>query len=173
MQGDYKTDKEAYDNGYDHNFVHIMNRFWSEPTDYHEQRYSFVMDISRGCSDDFRTHITLSSMSESSRFCNYSKGKFSNELTFIKPYWFEDDWEKDIDCMNFYNSMKQAESEYMKMASLGLQAQQLKRIFPLGAKCELRLCGFQDAWDNFFWRRIDAHADPECQKVAKMIKELM
>jgi hypothetical protein len=52
------------------------------------------------------------------------------------------------------------------------EAQQLKRITPLGIKAELRLCAFDDAWHNFFWRRCDEHADPECAIVANKIKEM-
>ena len=61
----------------------------------------------------------------------------------------------------------------MRLAELGLQPQQLKRVFPLGGKAELRLCGFLDPWQNFFWRRCDSHADPEAIIIANMIKNDM
>lgn len=51
-----------------------------------------------------------------------------------------------------------------------MQPQQLKRIYPLGGKTTLRLCGFKNAWDNFFYRRCDSHADPECVILAKDLK---
>jgi thymidylate synthase (FAD) len=150
------------------------------------------MLLSRGASDDLRTHITLSSMCESTRWCNYSKGKYGSQLTGIKPYWIDFKTKEpvevktygdgsinneqirvlDFDDYQFVSSMALEEIEYMRHAEEGLQAQQLKRLFPLWGKCELRLCGFDDAWDNFFWRRIDEHADPECKKIAEMIQNL-
>lgn len=168
--GDYETDKKAYENNYDKNFKWFMEKYWCEPTEFHELRPCFTMIMSRGCSDDFRTHISLSSICESTRYCNYSNGKFGSELTFIQPYWLSDE-----DCaenVGFIKSMRKQESDYLYWAGMGdHQPQQLKRLYPLGGKVELRLCGFNEDWDNFFWRRCDSHADPECQIVADMIKQ--
>lgn len=194
MQGSYNTDKLAWEHGYDKNWLKDVYDFWCEPTEYHDKRRTFTMWMSRGCTDDNRTHITMSSICESTRFCNYSKGKFDNELTFIKPYWIreetiqawdndvehyftkdvcsDEEWDKRMVELMFLQRMSDDEDNYLVMASEGLQAQQLKRLFPLGAKAELRLCGFDDAWQNFFWRRCDSHADPECEIVANKIKEM-
>ena len=184
-QGDYETDEDAFENGYDKNWFEDL-KYWCEPTEKHFTRRTFNIICSRGAGDDFRTHITLSSMMESTRYCNYSKGKFGNELTFIRPYWipqetvneyfkFRNDDERiaggpDVE---FLYSLQNEEYEYMHHAQReGIQAQRLKRLYPLAGKCELRLCGFNNAWQNFFWRRCDEHADPECQKVAGMIRDL-
>jgi thymidylate synthase (FAD) len=200
MQGDYSTDKEAWEHEYDKNWLQDVYDFWCEPTEFHDKRRTFTMWMSRGCTDDSRTHITMSSICESTRFCNYSKGKFGNEMTFIKPYWIREEtiqeWIKreetnaittqyfsDImqDIQEFelrqleakaLDRLKDEEDIYLEMAAYGLQPQQLKRWFPLGAKAELRLCAFDDAWRNFFWRRCDEHADPECVIVANKIKEM-
>lgn len=191
MQGYYETDKEAHANGYDRNFLDIVEKYWCEPTEFHHRRRTFTMWMSRGCTDDNRTHITLSSICESTRFCNYAKDKFGNELTFIKPYWIEDDVIKAYEDgkyveflaanvknpskanqMEFLKLMELDEKNYLEANTMGLQPQQLKRIFPLGVKAELRLCGFNDAWENFFWRRSDDHADPECKIVSDKIIEI-
>lgn len=137
-----------------------------EYTPYHHKRYMAEFIASRGACFDFRTHIELSSIMESSRYCLYSKDKFGNELTYIDPYWKnENEYEFII------NKYKSHEKDYMDGAKLGMQAQQLKRILDPGVKATLRLCGFKDAWDNFFYRRCDEHADPECVLLAKMIKK--
>lgn len=198
MQGWYTSDKEAWEHGYDKNWLQDVYDFWCDPTEFHDKRRTFTMWMSRGCTDDNRTHITLSSICESTRFCNYSKGKFDNELTFIKPYWISDEaikaWDGTYSEDSYFNqymdgltveewkrwsceyqfllSMQEEEKQYMQLASRDLQPQQLKRLFPLGVKAELRLCGFDDAWQNFFWRRCDSHADPECVIVAEKIKEI-
>jgi len=194
MQGNYTTDKEAWEHGYDKNWLKDVYDFWCEPTEYHDKRRTFTMWMSRGCTDDNRTHIAMSSICESTRFCNYSKGKFDNQLTFIKPYWIrestlnawingnndyfikdecsDDEWDKRVVEMQFLQRMEDEEAAYLTMANEGLKAQQLKRLFPLGVKAELRLCAFDDAWQNFFWRRCDEHADPECVIVANKIKEM-
>ena len=140
-----------------------------EYTDLHPKRYMAEFVCSRGASDDFRTHVTLSSIAESTRFICYAKEKFGSELTFIKPYW--DDAIAPI-CEFTKDQFILQEEAYLEGAKLGMTAQQLKRIVPLGLKTTLRLCGFKDAWDNFFYRRCDSHADPECQLLAKEIKRI-
>ena len=62
-------------------------KYLCEPTEYHHKRYTIHMILDRGVMDEFRTHIGLSHLAESTRYCNYSKDKFGNELTFIKPCW--------------------------------------------------------------------------------------
>ena len=36
---------------------------------------------------EFRTHVGLSHLAESTRYVNYSKDKLGSEITFIKPCW--------------------------------------------------------------------------------------
>ena len=40
-------------------------------------------------------------MQESTRFCNYSKGKFNSELTFIIPEWIYDCQAKRASCIDW------------------------------------------------------------------------
>lgn len=140
-----------------------------EPTKYHAKRYTAEFICSRGAGDDFRTHVVLSSIMESSRYCNYSKDKFDNELTFIKPYWLDNNEEYEFALKAFQDE----EYLYMRGALMGMQAQQLKRIFPLGCKTQLRMCGFAEAWNNFFDKRCDPHADPECQLLATKLQSII
>lgn len=181
MQGGWETDEDAFEHNYNSNYLSIMEKYWCEPIEFHYNRYCYGMIASRGVTDDLRTHITQSSLCESTRFCNYFKGKFGNELTFIQPYWVSDEntekymngtLEDGID-KSTLDELKNEEASYLRLAELGLQPQQLKRVFPLGGKAELRLCGFLDSWENFFWRRCDSHADPEAIIIANMIKDDM
>ena len=64
-------------------------KYLCEPTEYHYKRYTVHMILDRGVMDEFRTHVGLSHLAESTRYCNYSKDKFGNELTFIKPCWLD------------------------------------------------------------------------------------
>ena len=64
-------------------------KYLCEPTEYHYKRYTAHMILDRGVMDEFRTHVGLSHLAESTRYCNYSKDKFGNELTFIKPCWLD------------------------------------------------------------------------------------
>ena len=65
----------------------IDKYFTEEDNKYYPKRYTVHMILDRGVMDEFRTHVGLSHLAESTRFVNYSKEKFGSEITFIKPCW--------------------------------------------------------------------------------------
>lgn len=62
-------------------------KYICEPTEYHEKRYTVKFICDRGVSHEFVRHRVMSFAQESTRYCNYSKDKFGNELTYIIPSW--------------------------------------------------------------------------------------
>lgn len=48
-------------------------QYLCEPTEYHHKRYTVHMILDRGVMDEFRTHVGLSHLAESTRYVNYSK----------------------------------------------------------------------------------------------------
>ena len=68
-------------------YPNIDKYFTEEDNKYYLKRYTVHMILDRGVMDEFRTHVGLSHLAESTRYCNYAKDKFSNEVTFIKPCW--------------------------------------------------------------------------------------
>lgn len=64
-------------------------QYLCEPTEHHHKRYTVHMILDRGVMDEFRTHVGLSHLAESTRYCNYSKDKFGRNVTFIKPCWLD------------------------------------------------------------------------------------
>lgn len=60
-----------------------------EPTEYHERRVTVHFVCDRGVSHEFVRHRVFSFAQESTRYCNYSKDKFGNEITFIIPCWLD------------------------------------------------------------------------------------
>ena len=60
-------------------------RYISEPTEYHKRRITARFTLDRGVSHEFVRHRVFSFAQESTRYCNYSKDKFNNEITFIYP----------------------------------------------------------------------------------------
>lgn len=160
---------------------YISQYFTSEDNEFYPKRYTVKFYTARGIADEFRTHIGLSHLMESTRWCLYSKDKFNNELTYIIPNWsklkentleyrpFEIE-NKDV---NLLNSLKQAELAYFDLIKLGCTAQEAREVLPLNIKAELISCGFEDAWKNFFYRRCAKDAHPMAQEIAiKLQKEL-
>ena len=70
------------------NQMNTLSKYFDKTdSEYYPKRYTVHMILDRGVMDEFRTHVGLSHLAESTRYCNYSKDKFGNELTFIKPCW--------------------------------------------------------------------------------------
>ena len=164
-------------------------QYLCEPTEYHHKRYTVHMILDRGVMDEFRTHVGLSHLAESTRYCNYSKDKFNNEIAFIIPDWvdsikegtytkdyeFPPMWGHDnwMDSEWFY-AMCEAEKTYLTMIREYLTPQQAREVLPLSVKSELISCGFKEAWENFFYRRDAPDAHPMAQEIAKpMHKEFI
>lgn len=153
-------------------------QYLCEPTEHHHTRYTVHMILDRGVMDEFRTHVGLSHLAESTRYCNYSKDKFGNEITFIKPCWLDDEKlklygpyhtvirDKSPESI-FIANLNNVERDYLDLIKLGWTPQQARSILPLGIKSELISCGFKDAWENFFKRRDAPDAHPMAQEIAK------
>lgn len=136
-----------------------------EPTEYHERRVTVRFTTDRGVSHEFVRHRVFSFAQESTRYCNYSKDKFGNELTFIIPSWidtiepgtYEDDhefpsmwghdhWMESI----WFDNMIKCEKDYITMVRECLTPQQARQILPNSLKTELVMTGFVSDWQHFF-----------------------
>lgn len=60
-----------------------------EPTEYHVKRYTFKFTTDQGVLREITRHRVFSFAVESTRYCNYSKNKFNNEITYIIPSWID------------------------------------------------------------------------------------
>lgn len=118
--------------------------------------------LSRGCMDEVRTHIALSHLAESTRYCNYTKGKFGG-VTFVEPIESND---------TIIRHYKQSEADYLHLVNNGVSPQNARYVLPLGVKSELISCGFIEAWENFFYRRNDVAAHPEAKLIAEQLQSI-
>lgn len=143
-----------------------------EPTEFHERRVTVHFVCDRGVSHEFVRHRVMSFAQESTRYCNYSKDKFGNELTFIKPCWldiptgqyvyWDGDWcdvdkmkiqlpegeHKDIDA--FLWTLNNAETHYTLLINSGWKPQEARAVLPNSLKTELVVTGFISDWNHFF-----------------------
>lgn len=166
-------------------YPNIYKYFTEEDNKYYPKRYTAHMVLDRGVMDEFRTHVGLSHLAESTRYCNYSKDKFGNAITFIKPCWCNipegdygtpDTLPDKLPRMGateagLIHALQYSERYYFFLLSEGWTPQQARSVLPLGIKSELISCGFEDAWENFFRRRDAPDAHPMAQEIAKPMHE--
>lgn len=165
--------------------------FLCEPTKYHTKRVTVKFTCDRGVSHEFVRHRVFSFAQESTRYCNYSKDKFGNEITCIIPCWCDDlagGNSYDISLCEDYdlttteglskNSarwiyyMCQAESAYNLLLAKGWVAQQARAVLPNSLKTELVMTGTIDQWKGFFALRDDKqHAHPQAYELAHPLHE--
>lgn len=123
-------------------------KYICKPTQFHEKRVTIHFVCDRGVSHEFVRHRVFSFAQESTRYCNYSKDKFGNEITFIHPCWIEDNQDNDRWC--FYESLSKAEEVYFRLLKHGWTPQQARTVLPNALKTELVMTGFISDWKRFF-----------------------
>lgn len=104
---------------------------------------------------------------ESTRYCNYSKDKFGNEITYIQPCWEMQKDEKEL----FLLQLEQAQNSYNALISSGWKAQEARAILPNALKTELVMTGFESDWKHFFELRDAGSAHPQARELAKPLHE--
>ena len=124
--------------------------YLSKPTEYHTKRITVKFICNRQVSHEFVRHRVFSFAQESTRYCNYTKGKFGGELIFIEPCWLYND-SKSIVYTNFINTIGLIEDSYFKLIKeCGWKPQQAATILPNALKTELVMTGFVKDWQHFF-----------------------
>ena len=162
-------------------------KYICEPTVFHEKRISVRWTCDRGVSHEFVRHRVFSFAQESTRYCNYSKDKFGNELTFIIPTWLtlpesnytycDGDWidankqviqisEDEANAHSFLVTLDCSEYQYTQLINNGWKPQQARQILPNALKTELVMTGFESDWKHFFELRCDTAAHPDARKLA-------
>lgn len=143
----------------------------------HEAMLEFV-DITvkftcdRITSQSIVRHRMASFAQESTRYCNYSKDKFNNELTFIIPSWAEvnklgeivaDDKEAFYD---FKRALEMAEAFYLSLIAKGWTAEKARMVLPMSIKTEINMKANLREWRHFFKLRCHSTAHPDIRVLA-------
>ena len=160
-------------------------KYLCEPTEYHERRITVRFVCDRGVSHEFVRHRVFSFAQESTRYCNYSKDKFGNELTFIIPCWLDYEEQQFVDKDDssirtdlseneyFIDLLLEAENTYNFLVQYcGWKPQEARAILPNSLKTELVMTGFISDWKHFFELRDAASAHPQAQELAHPLHEV-
>ena len=160
----------------------LIEKYLCEPTEYHEKRITvkFIADI--GVIREFFRHRVFSMAQESTRYCNYNKNKFNNELTFIIPAWCDipnNPTEHDLKTIwgkhgsfeeRFLMNCLIVEAHYKELIEHGYQPQQARCVLPLSLKSEAVMTGFVSDWKHFFDLRsigITGAPHPQAKELAE------
>lgn len=117
----------------------------------------------RGVSHEIVRHRIASYSQESTRYCNYSLNKFQNELTFIRPFFWNNDPEK---FQIWQDAMAMAERSYLILIEKGASPQEARSVLPNSLKTEIIVTMNIREWRHFFRLRSATTAHPQMQEIA-------
>ncbi len=128
----------------------------------------------RGVSHELVRHRIASYAQESTRYCNYSKDKFGNELTFIEPcFWPKNRMGQPCELSGMWEMhMKECEDMYLRMIEKGAKPEQARSVLPNSLKTEINMTANLREWRTFFKQRTYFKAHPQMREISiPMIRE--
>lgn len=171
-------------------------QYLCEPTEFHAKRITVHFICDRGVSHEYVRHRVFSFAQESTRYCNYSKDKFGNELTYICPCWLDYDRVQELTeianrdnkevyrmghdeslsmeergLCSFVYDMSNHEHGYLFQISVGWKPQEARAVLPNALKTELVMTGFVSDWEHFFKLRDAGSAHPQARELAHPLHE--
>lgn len=174
----------------------FITKFWSEPTK-HVRRVTYRIICSRAIGYELVRHRVMSFTQESTRYCNYSKGKFQSCIQCIIPSWIDEikdgetftvaDIAPDRLMQMLFNSKQHrspitmsvisshicVEASYFELLRQECTPQQARDVLPNGLKTELVITGTVPQWEHLLSLRSKAYgavgAHPDMEVIADSI----
>ena len=132
---------------------------------------SFKIICDRGVTHELVRHrIGASYSQESTRYCDYTAGKFGGELTFIKPCFWNDD---DENFKLWKETMAQLEKNYLALRAGGARPEEARSILPNSLKTEIFVTMNLREWRHFLKLRTAKAAHPQMREVALKIYKIL
>lgn len=164
----YKSEDKITDDSSERFVKGIIKRGHESVIEHSMLTVKFICD--RGISHELVRHRLCSFTQESTRYCNYSNGKFGNELTFIEPCFWND--EPDL-YFDWKEVCVEAEFGYLDMLLNGAKPEEARAVLPNSLKTEIVVTANYREWRNIFKLRCDKAAYPRMRELMiPLLKEL-
>lgn len=156
----YKSEDKISDGSAEKFVAKIINRGHESVLEHVSFSVKFIVD--RGVSHELVRHRLASYSQESSRYCNYSKEKFGNEITVIEPCFMREG-------SNGYGVWKDAclyaEEAYFELLNRGRTPQEARSVLPNSLKTELVMTANLREFRHFLRLRTDNSAHSQVKEV--------
>lgn len=116
----------------------------------------------RGVSHELVRQRIASFSQESTRYCNYGKGKFGHEITVIEPFFFIG---KDIPYRAWLIGCEHAEATYMLLLGAGASAQEARSVLPNSLKTEIQITANIREFRHILNIRTHRDAHPQMRQI--------
>lgn len=164
----YKSEDSIAEGTADKFVANIIKRGHEAVLEHASFTVKFICD--RGVSHEIVRHRLAAYCQESTRYCNYSKGKFNEEITVIKPCYLDaksaayEIWKRSCDL---------AEVAYFAMLLEGRTPQEARAVLPNSLKTEVVMTADIREWRHFLKLRCSSAAHPQMQEVALLLLNIV
>ena len=158
----YKSEGKIEEGSAERFVANIIKRGHEAVLEHASITVKFVVD--RGVSHEIVRHRLASYCQESTRYCNYSKDDFNNEITFIIPEYLD---YKSEQWNVWKDAMTSCEDAYFKLLNIGLSPQEARAVLPNSLKTEVIMTANLREWRTFFKLRTTSAAHPQMREVTQ------
>lgn len=156
----YRSEDKITDESYKTLLKNCINRGHESILEHEKITIRMVCDI--GVYKDLTRHRHASFSIESTRYCNYGKDKFDNQIKFIRPVNIEEGTEM---YKEWEQSCKTIEEHYKKMSELGATPDQMRMILPHSTAALVTMTANIREWKHILSLRCTKHTHPAVEQV--------
>ena len=156
----YRSEGKITEDSYKQLLKNCINRGHESVLEHEKITVKLICDI--GVYKDITRHRIASFSIESTRYCNYSKDKFNNEINFIQPCNIDED--SDLYCF-WKHALERIELDYIHMANNKATPDQMRMILPHSTAAEVTMTANIREWKHILSLRCSKGAHPAVQQV--------
>lgn len=169
----YRSEGNITEDSYKNLLKNCINRGHESILEHEKITITMICDI--GVYKDLTRHRLASYSIESTRYCNYSKDKFDNQIKFIKPVFYKDWKNKDLNevikdkdlykCYLWENCMQNIEQDYNAMSEVGALPDEMRMLLPHSTAAKVTMTANIREWKHILSLRCSSHAHPAIQQL--------
>lgn len=156
----YRSEGNITDDSYKKLLNNCINRGHESVLEHEKITVRMICDI--GVYKDLTRHRFANFSIESTRYCNYGKDKFDNEIKIIKPCHIEEGTEMYAD---WYSAMQHMEHFYMRMVDNGAKPDQLRMLLPHSTASQVTMTANIREWRHILDLRTKNMTHPSIRQL--------
>lgn len=170
----YRSESLITEDSYKKLLKNCINRGHESILEHEKITIRMVCDI--GVYKDLTRHRFGSFSIESTRYCNYNKDKFGNEIKFIEPVFYTDSWKlanyegaamttEELKSSIWYNCMEEIEDSYNYMGELECTPDEMRMLLPHSTAAEVTMTANIREWRHILELRCGKAAHPAIRQL--------
>ena len=156
----YRSENLITDDSYKTLLKNCINRGHESILEHEKITVRLFCDV--GAYKDLTRHRAGTAFSiESTRYCNYSKDKYTNNIKFIDPIFINDEKNYEL----WKKSMQNIENYYIEMAKNGAKTDELRMLLPHSTAAEVTMtCNIRE-WKHVLSLRCSKTVHPSIRQL--------